>query len=458
MAERAGTRTTLLPATPVASVADHIAAGGGEGLRLALQRGPEAVVEEVSRAGLRGRGGAGFPTGRKWRTVRDDPCATRYLVCNAAEGEPGTFKDRRLLRDDPYLVVEGTAIAAFAVGADGAFIALKRAFEPEVAALERAIGELRAHGLLGPVPLELVAGPEDYLFGEEKALLEVIEGKPPLPRILPPYQVGLFAAQRSPNPTVVNNVETLANVPLIMRHGAAWFRSRGTPSSPGSMLFTLVGDVRRSGVYELPLGATLGHLIHDVGGGPQQGRTVKAVFPGASNRVLVGDQLDLALDFDAMRQAGSALGSAGFVVYDDSACMVGAAAAFSRFLYAESCGQCPACKQGSRIITECLERLERGTATDDDLDTVRSRCRSVTGGARCGLPVGESLLVSSVLDAFGDEFAHHVDRGCSNPRRLPVPELVDFDASARRFVYEGRSAYQVQPSRPTLEVGAGDSL
>ena len=292
---------------------------GGKALVAALGSSPQAVIEEVNRSGLRGRGGAGFPTGVKWETVRSDPCPTKFVVCNAADGEPGTFKDRWLQRHNPYQVLEGIAIAALAVGASRAFIAIKRTFEREIGLLRRAIAEMRGSEMLGLVPIEIVSGPDEYLFGEEKALLEVIEGNDPLPRILPPYQVGLFARQRSTNPTVVNNVETLANVPHIIREGAEWFHSFGTETSPGTMVFTLCGDVLRPGIYELPLGLPLRTLLFDVGGGSPPGRAVKAVFPGASNTILTPDRFDTSLDFDSMRAVGSALGSAGFVVYDESA-------------------------------------------------------------------------------------------------------------------------------------------
>ncbi len=452
----------LLPGAPLASLEAYLAVGGGEGLRRAFERSPDEVVEEVKRSGLRGRGGAGFPTGVKWETVRRDPCSTAYVVCNAAEGEPGTFKDRWLLRRNPYQVLEGVAIAAYAVSAERAFVALKASFQPELSALRRALSEMRPAGLLGDVPIEVVTGPEDYLYGEEKALLEVIEGRPPLPRILPPFQVGLFATRASHNPTVMNNAETLANVPPILRTGAAFYRSVGTAPSPGTMLFTICGDIRRPGVYELPLGVSLSHLVYGLGGGPPDGRQVKAVFPGASNPVLMADRLDTPLTFETMHAAGSGLGSGGFVVYDDSACIVDATAAFSRFLYTESCGQCPACKQNSRKITECLERIERGTGSQDDLDTTLGKCDSVTGGRRCGLPLGEALLVRSAVEAFGDEFTAHLGRRCPFPRRLPFPKLVDFDEEAGRFLYAGRFVYKVQgrPEEPDwvpAEEPVGDS-
>ncbi len=437
----------LLAGGPVTSLEAYVTSGGGEGLRSAVSRGPEAVIGEVVQSGLQGRGGGGFPTGLKWHSIWSDPCPTKYVVCNAAEGEPATFKDRWLLRQNPYQILEGVAIASRSVGAAGAFIAVKAEFEREVAILERALAEFETAGLLGGIPVQIVTGPDDYLFGEEKALLEVIEGKAALPRILPPYQVGLFSGRGSLNPTLMNNAETFAHVTHILRNGADWFRSFGTDTCPGTLLVTLTGDVRRPGVYEVPLGVRLRSVIQDAGGGAPDGRQVKAVFPGASNAILSGRQIDTPLAFDAMKAAGSGLGSAGFVVYDESACLVQATAAFSRFLYVESCAQCPACKQGSLQITECLERVERGTGSDRDFETIRNRCRSVTGGTRCGLPSGESLLVPSALEMFPAEFEAHLGRACPRPRRLPFPKIVDFDEHARGFVYAGRFVYDL-PSEP----------
>jgi len=431
-----GAASVVLPSRSYRTLDEYLEAGGGEGLAIALGASPEAVVEEVARAGLRGRGGAGFPTGEKWRAVRADRSATRYLVCNAAEGEPGTFKDRWIIRRNPYQVLEGVAIAAYAVEAERAFVAVKAAFEREIAILRRAMEEMGERGLLGPVPLELVTGPHRYLFGEEKALLEVIEGGEPLPRVLPPYQVGLFARPGSPNPTAVNNVETLANVPPILRRGPDWFRTIGTPSSPGTMVFTVSGDVRRPGVYELPLGIPLRILIESFAGGTQEGRRIKAVLPGASNTILVDEQLDAPLDFDSMRAVGSGLGSGGFVVYDESACIVAVALLFARFLALESCGQCPACKLGSEEIADRLERIERGVGSRADLEVILARCRSVTGGQRCALPTGTSLLAQSAVHLFPEEFRSHLGTTCPRPRELLLPRFVDLDDEAGLFVYD----------------------
>jgi NADH:ubiquinone oxidoreductase subunit F (NADH-binding) len=426
----------LLPDRPVTSVEAYVEVGGGEGLAAARERGPEATIEEVRRSGLRGRGGGGFPTGIKWRTVREDASTRTFVVANGAEGEPGTFKDRALLLANPYQVLEGIAIAAFAVGAERAYLAVKAGFVPQTERVLAALAEMTERGLLGAVPIEVIRGPDEYLFGEEKALLEVVEGSDPLPRVVPPFMEGLFRSPGQPNPTVVNNVETFANVPHILRRGAEWFRSLGTDDSPGTMVFTLSGDVRFPGVYELPMGYSLRDLIAGIGGGPPEGRSVKAVFPGASNTVLVPEQLDTPLDFGSMKQVGSGLGSGGFVVYDHTTCIVRAALAYSRFLYIESCAQCPACKHGTGQITQLLERIESGGGSDLDLETILARATTVTDGQRCALPTGESLLMQSIVQLFGEELAAHDGAGCSSEREIRVPKFLDFDAEAGRFTYD----------------------
>lgn len=400
--------------------------GGGEGLARAAKIGPDDTIEEVRRSGLRGRGGGGFPTGVKWRSVRDAE-GTRYLAVNGAEGEPGTFKDRWLIRMNPYAVLEGTAIAAAAVGVEQAYIGLKAGFEAEIQRLGEAMREMEAEGILGPTPIQVVPGPDEYLFGEEKALLEVIEGSDPLPRIVPPYMEGLFRGHGRPNPTVVNNVETLANVPFIVRQGADAFRATGTEDSPGTMIFTVSGDVRRPGVWELPLGSSLYDLVFEVAGGPPEGRRLKALFPGASSTVLTLEQVDTPLDFGSMRKVGSGLGSAGFVAYDDTACIVRTTRTYSRFLYVESCAQCPACKHGTGEITELLDRIDRGEGSEADMETILARALTVTDAQRCALPTGETLLVQSAIQQFWEEFEAHMGRPCPSDREIPVPKFTDYD-------------------------------
>jgi NADH:ubiquinone oxidoreductase subunit F (NADH-binding) len=414
----------------------YASGGGGRGLEIALGAGPEAVIDEVAKSGLRGRGGAGFPTGEKWRSIRSTGTGTRFAVCNGAEGEPATFKDRTLFRTNPYQVLEGLAIAAYAVGAERAYVGLKESFAEEVQAVDRALREMRDADALGPVAIELVLGPDLYLFGEETGLEEVIEDRPPLPRIARPFMFGLFAAPPNDNPTLVNNVETLANVPHILAEGSDWLRSSGTDTSPGTMLFTICGDVLQEGVFELPLGTPLRYLVEDLAGGPPEGRTFKAFFPGSSNTVLAPTELDVPLDFDSMRQVGSGLGSAGFAAFDDSACMVRAAHLYSRFLYVESCGQCPACKFGTGETTRLLAEVESEGGSAQVLESILIRAKGSTDGQKCALPTGESLLIQSLAQVFADEFRSHIGHVCPLPRDLTFHKIIDWDGATERFVYD----------------------
>lgn len=442
---------SLLPTEPVTSLDAYLASEvGGLGVAAAQRLGPQATIEAISAAGLRGRGGGGFPTGRKWAGIAEQTGSRRYLVCNGAEGEPGTFKDRALLRANPYQVVEGLIIAAFAIGAEEAFICLKASFEREIDALTRAVQEFQSAGICSDCTVTVVAGPDEYLFGEEKAMLEVIEGKPPLPRWFPPYEHGLFAASpqggweagphgprpRSdePNPTLVNNVETLANVPHILVHGADWFRSMGTAESPGTVVATVVGDVTAPGVGEVELGTPLREVIERVGGGLAAGRTAKAVFSGVANPVITAGHLAAPVSYEGLAAAGSAMGAAGFIVYDDTACMVDAAYRMSRFLSVESCGQCPPCKIGSSEITGHLERIETGVGEERDLTAIRGWLDRVTDGSRCFLATEERLVVGSVLRAFPEEFADHLQHHrCPSTDRRPMPKLLD--------LADGRATY-----------------
>jgi NADH:ubiquinone oxidoreductase subunit F (NADH-binding) len=443
----------LLPAVPVESLAEYEARGGGLGLARAQELGPDQTIHEVSLSGLRGRGGAGFPTGRKWATVRGDGSGTTYLAVNGAEGEPGTFKDRALLRANPYQVLEGAAIAALAVGAAEGFVAIKHTFEREIATLTRALQEMTAAGVIGDVPLSIVTGPDEYLFGEEKGLLEVIEGNAPLPRVLPPYLHGLFAtdvqlgwephqAERGTppgaNPTLVNNVETLANVPHILARSAEWYRQFGTRSSPGILVVTVVGDVVHPGVVEVEMGVSLRDVIDLFAGGVGPGRQIKAVFSGVSNPVITADHLDTALTYENFASIGSGLGAAGFIVYDDTTSMVEVARLFSRFLYVESCGQCPACKVGNNVISDHLDAIARGAGNESDVEVVGASLRTVSDGNRCALPVETQAVVGSLLTSFPQEFVSAIEGKALAARGLVMPKLVDL--ADGRAVYDERYA------------------
>ncbi len=434
--------TFLLPPEPITSLDAYLATDtGGLGLDAAQKAGPRATIEVLLESGLRGRGGGGFPTGRKWQGIAGQDAGRRYVVCNGAEGEPGTFKDRALLRANPYQVVEGLIIAAFAVGASETFICLKRSFEREIAAITRAVQEMQEAGICSDCTVNVVAGPDEYLFGEEKAMLEVIEGKPPLPRWFPPHEHGLFAvgpqegweagparggSPSASNPTLVNNVETLANVPHVLARGPAWFRSMGTAESPGTVVATVVGDVVAPDVGEVELGTPLRAVIDAVGSGLGPGRSVKAVLSGVANPVVTAQHLDVPVSHEGFAAVGSGMGAAGFIVHDDTACMVDVAYRMSRFLYVESCGQCPPCKIGSGEITSHLERLVTGAGDASDLDGIHSWLGRVTDGNRCFLAVEERQVVASLVAAFPEEFVAHAEqRTCPTSGARPFPKLVD---------------------------------
>ncbi len=434
--------TRLLTDPPFASLADYVGVGGGQAIRRVADSTPDQIIAELERSGLRGRGGAGFPTARKWRSIVRGGGDHHYAVCNAAEGEPGTFKDRALLRANPYQVLEGLVAAALTVGATEAFFALKATSHLERERVEFALAEMTEAGWLDGLEVTIVAGPEEYLFGEEKALLEVIEGNDPLPRWLPPYLHGLFAnapqmgwdaqelregrsEDQESNPTLVNNAETLAQAAWILANGAEAFRVLGTAESPGTVLCTVVGDVVRPGVHEVPMGTSLREVIN-MGGGPLPGREVKAVFPGVASGVLSGDAIDAPLSFEGMEAVGSGLGAGGFIVYDDSACMVEVGTMLSRFLYVESCGQCLPCKLGTRHITAALESLRDGTGSMRDLDVITERLRVVADANRCFLPVQEQRMVTSILERFPEDVAAHIERRCLSDRKhIPTPKIVD---------------------------------
>ncbi len=437
-----------LPPQPVEHLADALDVGVGRGLTAALETSASDVIDQVSAAGVRGRGGAGFPTGRKWRSLFDGRGEHDRIdvVVNAAEGEPGTFKDRSLLRSNPYLVIEGALIAAHVLSAPRIVIATKAIFERELAAVERAIGEIDAAGWLAGVEVVIARGPDHYLFGEESALLEVIEGGDPLPRQIPPYLYGLFSTAPqlgwsagddgdgtvppSPgsNPSLVNNVETYAHVALVMRHGADWYRSMGTDESPGPTIVTITGDVQRPVVAEVELGHPLGSVIDELAGGVGEGRSVKAILSGVSNPVMTAEALTAPMTYEGLRAVGGGLGSAGFVVYDDRRNLVDVAYRASRFLHVESCGQCQPCKGGTANITVAVEQLTIDGAMSDRAERALERAlRTVTDGSRCFLPQQERAVITSVFERFADDVAVRAGGAAGDPDVF-FPKIVDLAA------------------------------
>lgn len=422
---------------PVSSLKAYQEQGGLEGLKKARSMDPEKVTAEVMAAGLRGRGGAGFPTAIKWQTVSRDPAPRKFVVCNAAEGEPGTFKDRYLISKNPYLVFEGMLIVAHVIGAEQAIIATKERFHNTLRQLSRAIREFEEAGLIEPGYLRLVEGPDEYLLGEEKAMMEVIDGRDAMPRYYPPFMVGVGVTPTDPNPTVVNNVETMSHLPLILSRGADWFRSNGFEDTPGTMILTLSGDIKHPGMYEVGLGLSVREFLYDLGGGPSGDKPIKAVFSGVSNRVMTPDQFDLPMGFGTLREAGIGLGSGGFIVYDESRDMVEVAHMFSRFLSISSCGQCVPCKQGTGEVTEYLEKILMNRGSEHDMALIRDVCGRCTSQTRCFLPTQESIVIPSIIDTFPDEFETHIRGIRTAPGDIRLPKIDAFDESTGKFYYQG---------------------
>lgn len=431
----------------VRSLEEYIGAGGGAGLKRARTCEAGELIAAVSASGLRGRGGAGFPTGTKWDTVRRyrSPTVATSVVVNAAEGEPGSFKDRELLRRNPYRVLEGALIAARAVDAAEVRVALKASFTHEAERLRGAIGEIEGAGWSDGIQFEVVEGPEEYLFGEETGLLEALAGRPPFPRLAPPFRHGvveLDSGDAEPPadielaapgdvtdapPTLVNNVETLANVGGILVNGEDWFRQVGTPESPGTIVCTVSGATRRHGVGEFPMGTPLRSVIEELGGGPLEGGAISAVLSGVAHPILPADRLDTPLTYEHMKQAGSGLGAAGFIVFDDRDDMVAVAQGVSWFLAVESCGQCMHCKQDGLALSGILDRLRGSEPAEDDLNRLEDLIASVVEGARCYLAHQHQRVVDSLLRLFPDEVIAHGRRQSEPAEPVLVAPIVKLD-------------------------------
>jgi NADH-quinone oxidoreductase subunit F len=394
---------------------------GYDGLKLALAKTPDEIIELVKASGLRGRGGAGFPTGMKWQFV-DKKTTPRYIACNADESEPGTFKDHLLMERNPHLLIEGCAIGCYAIGAKTAYIYIRGEFLHVQEVLERAIAEAYARGFLGKNILGsgfdcdvfVHRGAGAYEAGEETALLESLEGKRAQPRNKPPFPavVGLYG-----KPTAVNNVETLCNVPLIVRKGAEWYASVGPEKNGGPKLYCVSGHVKRPGVYEASMDITLRELIDGFAGGVREGRTLKAVIPGGSSvPILMPNQLDTQASFDAIQKAGSLLGSAAIVVLDDTTCMVWLAENLLHFYRHESCGKCTPCREGTDWLHKILQRIERGEGQMQDLDLLSSISGNIAGKTLCAFGDAAVTPVLTTLKYFRHEYEAHIREGkCTLP-------------------------------------------
>lgn len=439
----------VLDDQPVTDLAAYLSGGGGAGLAAARLLDQAGIIAVVTESGLRGRGGAGFPTGVKWQTVLDNlsPNNRATVVVNGSEGEPGCFKDRALLLANPYRVLEGALIAAFAVDADHVIFGLNETFTEPIQRVEGAIAEAKAHGWFGDVAVDVVRGPDEYLFGEETGLLEALDGRPPFPRVAPPYRHGaeeigdgdgsaaeveMAGSQRGDAPpTLANNVETIANIAGIVANGAAWFREYGTEQSPGTIVCTVTGSTRHAGVQEFPLGTLLREVIDTAGGGPVEGGSILAVLSGVANTFVTAQHLDTPLTYEAMAEIGSGLGAAGFMVFDETDDLVAVTQGASRFLAIESCGQCTPCKQDGLAIAETLDRFCQSVATEGDVDRLSELLDTVAVGARCNLAQQQVSVVGSLLAQFPAALAVHLedseDRvGPVEPVLIaPVTTLVD---------------------------------
>jgi bidirectional [NiFe] hydrogenase diaphorase subunit len=394
---------------------EYVAAGGYQALLQCLtERTPAEIVQEVSKSGLRGRGGAGYPTGLKWGTVAKTGGTPKYVICNADEGDPGAFMDRSVLESDPHRVLEGMIIAGYAVEATQGYVYVRAEYPLAIKRLTTAIREARKLGFLGSqicntkfsFDLEIRIGGGAFVCGEETALIASIEGRRGTPRPRPPFpaQSGLWD-----KPTLINNVETYANIPAILRRGGEWYAAMGSKKSKGTKVFALSGKVKNVGLIEVPMGITLREIIFDVGGGVPEGHTFKAVQTGGPSGGCIPEQfLDLPVDYESLKEVGSIMGSGGMIVMDDSACMVNVARYFMEFCMAESCGKCIPCRAGTAQMFELLTRMTNGTAIPRDLELLEELCDMVSSTSLCGLGQSAPNPVLSTLRYFREEYTEHI--------------------------------------------------
>jgi NADH-quinone oxidoreductase subunit F len=388
---------------------DYRAAGGFESLAKARAMEPAKIVDELLLSNIRGRGGAGFPMGKKASFLAKGTGKPTYLVVNADESEPGTFKDREIMFRVPHRLIEGCLITAHGIESKNVFIYIRGEYLHEFEILRAALDQVREADLLDGVTIVLHRGAGAYICGEETALLESLEGKRGQPRSKPPFPAvqGLYAS-----PSLINNVETVATVPLIIEMGGAKYTKEGVENSAGTRLFSLSGNVVNGGNYELPLGTPLRELIYDIGGGIPDGRALKAVIPGGSSvPVLTADQVDTALDFDSMAAAKTMLGSGAVIVIDDRCCMVQLGLRVAQFYMHESCGKCTPCREGTRWMVQILEKIEDGRAEYEELDLLLDVCDRILGKCLCPLGDAAAMPVASYVDRFRDDFRRHIDEG-----------------------------------------------
>ncbi len=410
----------LLKNTENADSADidvYIKTGGYKGIPKAFELKPSEIIEEIKKSGLRGRGGAGFPTGMKWGIAAADSKFPKYLVCNADEGEPGTFKDRHILEKNPHLLIEGMVISGFALGSEYGYIYLRGEYPHAKDILERAIKQAYEKKYLGKdilgknikFHLAVHQGAGAYICGEETALIESLEGKRGQPRLKPPFPVNAGAWGM---PTIVNNVETLSNVPYIIDAGAGAYSKIGSKDCPGTKLFSVSGCVEKPGVYELPMGISLREIIYTHAGGIRGGKKLKAVIPGGlSTPVLPADKIDCPMDFISIQKYGSMLGSGAVIVMDESVCMVKVAHRAMKFFEHESCGKCIPCREGTSWLEKILQRIEHGKGREEDLGLLSGIAETMSDKTFCPLGDGAACAVQSMLKHFRGEFEEHIKKG-----------------------------------------------
>ncbi len=401
---------------------DHyLAHDGYGGLVKAVEMGSQKVIEQVKESGLRGRGGAGFPTWRKWQFCKDAEGSKKYLVCNADEGDPGAFMNRSLLEGDPHAMLEGMLIAGYAIGAEEGYIYCRAEYPLALERLRMAIGQAHDHGLMGDdilgsgfnFSVKVKEGAGAFVCGEETALLASIEGERGMPRPRPPFPAVSGLWQK---PTIINNVETLASVALIFQHGADWFAQYGTEQSKGTKTFALVGQIKNTGLVEVPLGITLKEMIFDIGGGIDGDKPFKAVQTGGPSGGCIPSQLlDTPVDYDSLNAAGTIMGSGGMVVMDESTCMVDFARYFLDFAQQESCGKCLPCRLGTKQLLDILEDITRGKGTPEDIELLVSLGQAIKAGSLCGLGQTAPNPVLTTIRYFRDEYEAHV-----NEKRCPA--------------------------------------
>ena len=418
-------------------IEEYIGTGGYQALGKALTKmTPDDVIQCLLDSGLRGRGGGGFPTGLKWKLAKGNDADQKYVCCNADEGDPGAFMDRSILEGDPHAVLEAMAIAGYAIGASQGYIYVRAEYPIAVQRLRIAIEQAREMELLGKdifgtgfdFDIDLRLGAGAFVCGEETALMTSIEGNRGEPRPRPPFpaQKGLFG-----KPTILNNVETYANVPKIILQGADWFRTIGTEGSPGTKTFSLTGSIENTGLIEVPMGTTLRHIIYDIGGGLKSGAAFKGVqIGGPSGGCLILDQLDAPLDFDSVKKLDAIMGSGGLVVMDENTCMVEVARFFMNFTQRESCGKCVPCREGTKRMLEILERIVDGKGEMSDLDELEELANMVQNMALCGLGKSAPLPVLSTLKNFRDEYIEHIVEG-----------------KCRAHVCEAMKVYEIDPEK-----------